>query len=74
MTQDKIVKILGNKKLTRKQIQELTDLTQQVVSRCLKQLVKYNELEKEYSESRKKFVYKKNKKKTRKRKIFRPSP
>jgi len=73
MTQEKIIEILGNKKLTRAEIQELTELAQVIVSRCLRQLVKYHEIEKEYSEEIKKYVYKKKDKKKKRMKVFKPS-
>ena len=51
MSQEEIIEILKDRQLTRKEIQELTDLAQQSVSYALKQLVKYNEIIKEYSDS-----------------------
>ena len=45
MSQDEILAILKYKRLTRREIQEITDLAQQAVSNSLKQLVKWGEVE-----------------------------
>jgi hypothetical protein len=59
MSQEDVLEILGNRELTRKEIEELTMINQQSISRCLKQLIKYHEIIREYSDNLKKFVYKK---------------
>ena len=50
MSQDDILTALGDRRLTRREIQELTDLAQRAVSYSLKQLLKYDEIIKEMSE------------------------
>ena len=49
MTQEDIIEILGDRPLSRREIQNLVGLTQQAISEALRQLIKYDEIIKEYS-------------------------
>jgi len=44
MGQKEIIDILGKKRLTRREIENLIDISQVAISRALKQLLKYNEI------------------------------
>ena len=45
MSQQRIIKILSNRSLTRAELREITDLSDQSICYALKQLLKYDEIE-----------------------------
>jgi len=52
MSQEEILKVLNKRELTRAEMQELTDLCSSAIVHALRQLLKYNEIEKTYSKNK----------------------
>jgi len=60
MSQEEILELLNKRELTRAEMQELTGLCSAAIVNALRQLLKYDEIEKDYS--KRKPVYKLKKK------------
>jgi len=75
MSQEEIIDLLSNEKpLTRKEIQNFTDLSQRAICHALKQLIKYEEIIRNNTNSGipvYKLIVKRKKKK--RRRVFNPS-
>ena len=74
MSQDDVIKILENRQLSSEELEKLLNISRKSITHSLMQLFKYNEIDKEYSYKRKKYIYKKRKKKKKRGEDLTPLP